>query len=89
MGYGAAPDSEAPTGLTHSCLRPPSVTMRSSSANTVRFTSPTNCDSCECVRLQNTTCTSESDGSDALLPLASCCQNRAFMMILCLKIPVL
>jgi hypothetical protein len=55
----------------------------------VRFTSPTNCDSCECVRLQNTTCTSESDGSDALLPLASCCQNRVFMMILCLKIPVL
>ncbi len=49
----AAASQLPPTfSFTHSCLRDPSATSDSVSANRVRCSSPTNCDSCECVRLQ-------------------------------------
>ena len=46
-------DASARTAsFTHSCARPASTTVRTSSAKGVRRSSPTTCASCECVRLQ-------------------------------------
>ncbi len=48
--------SAATSWLMHSTLREASATTARRCAYAVRLSSPTNCDSCECVRLQKTTC---------------------------------